>query len=892
MADLLNNILSQTTSQLPQTYAANVQIDLNTDNKIKPLHGKGRLLPSRIIGSPVEYVKDLGKDIVSIKNGAKGKANDHELGRMNDLAMKAGSLALAAYLFVKNPLKLSKTMEFVGFGSFFASMALWPKLFIQAPLKARTGIDIHQKYEDSFGRKKTLLQDPQYFPSDLVPQDYLDKIADKNGIPKDIPNRNEVTTRMIQKTGVQGNTLWMMTAGFATPLMSALSCSAAEKAIGKVQAQHALKSTETKMGDLLAKLSNNIAPEQLNLDNYAVTNKSAQKQLQNFFANLSDDAKVTPKLLKELTDILNIDSTSVMSDSIGKELSSLLKPAEQKVDGSFIKNLFNNNPVIFKKNKISFEAVQELIAKKGPDFKVGKEGISELAQEIAKLAGGGSLSDIKVKKIQTQIASALNTGIETASAPNIKSLEKPASKILSLLDNFQSQRKVIDQYVDTRVGDKSGTFIANQWAKVNDTFFKAIGITDKDLAKAKAGGQETIDLVSKKLTALAKDETKYKAAMEKLTKAVAEYDETLNPKTFVNTAANAMDSVINQSAKEFKAHGFNNIVDSLIGKNFEQGLQSAVDGSLKSTSRYFMEERVMGARASFYRMIQTMDLFKKLEDGTFESQVKMLQGQIEGADFEGVQKAFSKFVKSMDAMNNPGKANWLLTNIKKPLTDDKAIKDLYALFDKELKEVPAEVAKQVKDAATQYVDGKLKLGKNAQFESIFEIFQNNPKLKEGFTKEAIEKCKKTLLEYKITDHTEKLNNVGYRTYNGIMNLLYQTDLDEATSSVINSKSKTLMEGLESYRKEFVNKIGNWQYWYKPNHTVTGLTNSLDGTRRHCLIGSTIQDMVKKHADGAFNTNVWLKRFGGMALGLVGVTLIAQQFFGKMKKEEVYAGEQK
>ena len=36
---------------------------------------------------------------------------------------------------LNDPFKLGKAMEFIGAGTFFASMALWPKLAIQLPLK-------------------------------------------------------------------------------------------------------------------------------------------------------------------------------------------------------------------------------------------------------------------------------------------------------------------------------------------------------------------------------------------------------------------------------------------------------------------------------------------------------------------------------------------------------------------------------------------------------------------------------------------------------------------------------------------------------------------------------------------------------------------------------------
>ena len=45
-------------------------------------------------------------------------------------------------------------MEFAGAGVFLSMMSLWRKVFIAAPIKARFGVDINQKYVDSMGRKR------------------------------------------------------------------------------------------------------------------------------------------------------------------------------------------------------------------------------------------------------------------------------------------------------------------------------------------------------------------------------------------------------------------------------------------------------------------------------------------------------------------------------------------------------------------------------------------------------------------------------------------------------------------------------------------------------------------------------------------------------------------
>ncbi len=83
----------------------------------------------------LDGVRDLAYDIKALKSGFSGQANDHQLGKINDIGMKIGGLALASYLFTKKATPLTKGMEFVGFASFFASMAIWPKIALQAPAK-------------------------------------------------------------------------------------------------------------------------------------------------------------------------------------------------------------------------------------------------------------------------------------------------------------------------------------------------------------------------------------------------------------------------------------------------------------------------------------------------------------------------------------------------------------------------------------------------------------------------------------------------------------------------------------------------------------------------------------------------------------------------------------
>ena len=207
-------------------------------NSIAPQPNRAYLLKSRNpISSIVIGAYDTGKDVVELgKALVTGKSNDNQLGRFNDLGMKLGSLGIASYLFTKRGTSTKGLMEFIGAGSFFASMAAWPRLLISEPLKLLYGFDIRQQYVDAQGRKKRLYLDNQFVP-DLYSQEEIDRVADKLGIDKTTHDYRELTKEKMRTIALQGNTLWMLTAGFS-PLLTSMICNLAERGVSKYIVNH------------------------------------------------------------------------------------------------------------------------------------------------------------------------------------------------------------------------------------------------------------------------------------------------------------------------------------------------------------------------------------------------------------------------------------------------------------------------------------------------------------------------------------------------------------------------------------------------------------------------------------------------------------------------------
>ena len=121
---------------------------VNTDNNVKPLPPKGHLVDDNFADGVKYFFKDIGYDMKSVRNGYKGVANDHQLGRLNDVGLRLGGIAIAIYLASRTSNPKTRIMEYVGLGTFLTAMNIYPKLAINAPARLLHGYDIDKQYSD------------------------------------------------------------------------------------------------------------------------------------------------------------------------------------------------------------------------------------------------------------------------------------------------------------------------------------------------------------------------------------------------------------------------------------------------------------------------------------------------------------------------------------------------------------------------------------------------------------------------------------------------------------------------------------------------------------------------------------------------------------------------
>ena len=68
-------------------------------------------------------------------------------------------------------------------------------------------------------------------------------------------------------------------------------------------------------------------------------------------------------------------------------------------------------------------------------------------------------------------------------------------------------------------------------------------------------------------------------------------------------------------------------------------------------------------------------------------------------------------------------------------------------------------------------------------------------------------------------------------------------------------------------------------------TVDGVTNAANAVERNNLAGKPIRTLIQDVAKQAYNSNKWLKIFGGSMLALTAVTLVAGLAIGRKGKTE-------
>ena len=648
----MTNLIQNTTNNLnagistaqntTKKYYSNF-IDINSDNLLKPLDGKGYLVHNNLLNAPKHSVQDSYYTAKSLQKGLAGKANDHELGKLNDLGLKIGGLSIAGYLMTKRSTPKAKAMEFIGFGAFLASMAIWPKVALQLPAKLIHGFNIRQQYVDEQGRKKFTTQDPNYVPFDLYKGETKDtdlsKIGDKMGIKKDLNNRNDVVKDQMTKISRQNNTMWMMTAGIATPVMTALSCNLAEKHVGKFFENK----TNNKMNILADEIHSYMSGNN-SLETKVVTPHIDKESAEMLEAMLSSKVgkPVNQQDITKISEALTVGLDTKTQKAAQLDLQFMLSGESTVVDKNTAKNI----------NKLLTSKIDTRYGEGTAAKIINPEKLTQHVDDFMNASGnpaGGVLAPEKADEFRSSLlkfiedSTASNESLKASRKEMIETMGYEAvdgvlakskasvlteeaaghiSKAGASLRKFRAVDQTISNVSHFKVEKAQETLAGNHWGEVTEVFMKELNISPKELNEAKSSEELSAQLLTRKLEEIAKNETRYKKMVKNISSKMAELDLKLdNPtqgkKPVMDIIVDGIRQNCDKTASELNnvsEHGkrpFSNLAQRIAGET----INGVAVGSIKEAKvRRIQNARVGSIQNSYMRLLHTMDFFKRAED--------------------------------------------------------------------------------------------------------------------------------------------------------------------------------------------------------------------------------------------------------------------------------------
>ena len=813
-----------------------IQRELDNRTFIKPLNGKGRLLNWNLFNAPAIMFKDMIYNAKALKHAINGKANDHELGKLNDFGLLLGGLSIAGYLFTKKQTPMTKGMEFVGLASFLGAMAVWPKIAIQLPAYLIHGINVQKEYEDSFGRKKPFYQDPQFLPWDLYTEEEINKIGDRMRVPRNIPNRREFIQEKMKKIGIQNNTLWMLTAGFATPIISGLVCNLSEPYLRRYlderqnkQADNILTNLEThsqkykKLSieqDLLKVLSENQGKP---------LNRDLEESISSVLTRYMDPVTAESFKLDLKDAVWGKNQYTIQDDNVKNIIKNLQEIFAKKVphaDAEFLKSVIPDETILLESlknegligkevksvelNTVS-DIIKTLIENNVRTYNEANPDKQKDLRLIRKLIMGNMTKDKNSSPIKIVLK---NTGSKVLT----EEISTKLKGLAQIIDNFNIKQFSLDEYALKKVGAAPETVIANYWNDVSQDLMKTLGFTPEEITRTRSDRTLMGTLLRDKIEHIVSNKARYNSVMEKLVKKIAEVNSKIKtsdigtPLLTDSTARSAyekiVDSVFDNFANQLRGPkiGFARTAKAIAGVNSDD-----VVGSAKQLQKTYARDRLLGVKSSFYRIINTLDFYRRI-----------------AADANSIPALQGKYI--------------------------------------ELKEELIELCKIITLE-----------GHSSDYATKFYMLRNpEPDMTQGPVEV---KDGKVINRY--FGKTEELTDIpgDKYFYQDAMRLMYEGDMHPDTMSVL--KESSIKDEVVKYREVILEKLGGEKYFAKPRHLIRA-ENTCGSDVKFLLTGIAPDELIFKTGQQLYNNKKWLKMFGGFGAALLGLTVFAQFFFGKMK----------
>ena len=815
---------------------------IKTKNLVHPQMAQGHLVHDSLLAIPKYWCKDIAYDIKAVKDGFSGKAKDHQTGRLNDVGLKLGGIGIATYLATQTSDPKMRVMEYVGLGAFLACMSLYPMIAINTPSRLVQGYDIGKKYIDDQGRKKSVFQDGNYIPYDMYRGEYagenLDVIGDRMGIPRNIKNRHELIKEQMRKIAIQNNTLWMLGAGFATPVMTALVCSGLEHVLSPVMEQIRNGRVNSKIGDILEKT------QKMTLNVDEIINNGLNKKVAKLLKDYEN--KELPKdKFEELVKMLSKETDDNLTKGIRDDLEKLFKneknafvmgndfidEVNRVIDSSSNGRKTEAFADIFKPSRAELE---DAIAKTGSDGKyINAEQLDKLKTELKNIferkieACTGNKNFLRMQEY-TVIDNISELIQKTPSSFVSKKSMKDVINFARVIGEFKDNNRVLDHCKSVKVEHSPETMLARSYKKFENVLFNALDIKFGELKQMKESETYTKEIIEKKIQALVSNEAKYQKTVAKLAKIMANTEVRLHGKSatesHIQNLISAYENNYNNTARRI-----NNISNSKFTNTIDRLIKEDVNNVLENTVK---------TREDLFNII---DGFKKPFKATVTENENYGENKIQNAG------EYSKGVGSSKRMS----ISRIIDRIQGVENSQRRMLHTLDMFKREIP----------KDEYGKHLNTALK---------------------------------DILLQASAADHTLKLNTENNpKYYQDLMAEGWTKPLQNSTEKPIQLAGDitkgNVYERFVKYIERFKNIMGqNDIDFKKPGHKFGKAIKDFYGPdsitllQKFNLVAQNPVDFFKKAAKTRFENQKWLRIASGIGGTVIAATVLAQFSFGRIR----------
>ena len=304
----------------------------------------------------------------------------------------------------------------------------------------------------------------------------------------------------MRKIALQNNTMWMLTAGFATPIMSALICNALTAPIQKHQDGQINRQAE----GLLVHFNDEIAK-------YDISERTTA------FSKLLDDnlgKPVSGELFEQIHSNLSRGLDPVVATSLRTDLENMLPPADSfNFTNETLENVRNVLKEHFSTLPLSDEELSAIIPdndsirKAFTDRNLIKDGVDEFSDHSKIIQGllkdkiaaftSANPDNHNISGLNFRFRQLLHSNAHGVDSPLAKAFKTSPAAILNenvisslkgiseTLSNFNVKVDILDRYAYLKVAQAPETILANSWNDISEDLLKFFNFTDKEIARSR-----------------------------------------------------------------------------------------------------------------------------------------------------------------------------------------------------------------------------------------------------------------------------------------------------------------------------------------------------------------------------------------------------------------------